>query len=178
MTIRRYWMKKWLGMVSSALAGILTFVFMALATIYFKASMTVAGNTTSNTETETAYNLIKESVSESSPKGFGLYKVMTIVMIVVAVLLMLWAIVMLLQNLNVLKLKFNLNLVNAIILAVFAVVAIIALIALFVMGGDLSGEALGASLKVGPAVGAWLNTVVAVLACAGGVTAMVMKKSK
>lgn len=171
-------MKKWLGMVSTAVAGILTFVFLALAALSVKVSMTLAGTTTSETETKTAYELIKESAEDVNAKGFGLYKAMTIIMIVVAVILVVWAIVMLLQNLNVLKLKFNLNLVNTIILVVFAVVAIIALIALFVMGGDMSGDAVGVSVKAAPAIGAWLNTVVAVLACAGGVTAMVMSKKK
>lgn len=170
-------MKKWLGMVSSAVAGILTFVFLALAALSVKVSMTLAGTTTSETET-TAYEFIKESAEDVNTKGFGLYKAMTIIMIVVAVILVVWAIVMLLQNLNVLKLKFNLNLVNTIILAVFAVVAIIALIALFVMGGDMSGDVVSVSVKAAPAIGAWLNTVVAVLACAGGVTAMVMSKKK
>ena len=164
-------MKKWLGMISSAVMGVLAFVFLAISNFFTKMSYASG----SQSETVSGYELIKES-TENAPKGFGLYKAFTIIMIIVAVLLLAWAVVMLLNNLNVLKLKFNLNLVNTILLAVFAVVVLVAFIALIVMGVDTSTSALGMKITAGPAVGAYLNLVLALAACAGGVVALVKKK--
>ena len=155
-------MKKWLGMASSAVAGVLGLVFLALSAF----SMKFGGLS----ETINGYDLIKES---ADIKGYTLYKIATIALIVVAALLIVWAIVLLLNNLNVLKVKFNLNIINVVALAVFAVLAIVSLIALFVMGGDVPSPVTGS-----PAVGAWLNLVVAVLACVGGILPLVLKSKK
>jgi hypothetical protein len=120
-------MKKWLGTICSFAVAALSFVFLSIAQFVMKmSSKLVNERTTSN-----AWDLINET-SENSPAGFGFYKFATITLIVIACLLAVWAIVLLLKNLGVLKLKFNLALVNNILLALFAIFAICALIALFV----------------------------------------------
>ncbi len=165
-------MKKWLGMISSAAAGVLGFVFLALASFYQKITMVGV----SSSDTFNAYDLIKESADNI--KGFGLYKAFTIILIVVAALLIAWALVLLLKNLKVLKIKFNVNIVNIALLTLFAVSAIVSIIALFVMGGDFAVNVGGSGVKAGPAIGAWLNLAVGVLALVCGIIPAVSKSKK
>ncbi len=167
-------MKKWLGMASSAAMGIFAFIFMAFSAFFMKISY--AGQT-QMLEKISGYKLLKQSIQETNIDGFGLYKVFSIIMLILAVLLIAWAVVMLLQNLNVLRLKFDLELVNMILLAAFAFVVIVAFIALIVMGASSSSEMAGAKLVAGPAAGAYLNLVLALAACAGGVVAFVKQKA-
>lgn len=157
-------MKKWLGTICSVAVAALSFVFLSIAQLVMKmSSKLVNERTTSN-----AWDLLDQT-NKNAPAGFGFYKFATITLIVIACLLAVWAIVLLLKNLGVLKLKFNLALVNNILLALFAIFAVCALIALFVMGGDLAnsfGNAEG--LFIGPSWGAWLNAVVGVAAAVCG----------
>ena len=116
-------------------------------------------------ETANLWDMAKEDMGDFA--GVGFYKFSAIALIVVACLLAVWGIVLLLQNLNVLKLKFNLALVNNILLAVAFVLAVCALIALFVMGGDIFPDGIE-GVFAGPSWGAWLNAAVGVVAAACG----------
>ena len=152
-------MKKWLGTICSFATAALIFVFLSIPQFVMK-------STTDLVEFRQAFNAwdLLEQTSEGAPNGFGFYKFATIALIVVACLLAVWGIVLLLQNLGVLKVKFNLALVNNILLAVAFVLAVCALIALFVMGGDAGIE----GFFVGPSWGAWLNAAVALVAAVCG----------
>ena len=158
-------MKKWLGTICSAAVAVLAFVFLSIPQFVMKADALDMRQTYSLWDTLTEENTVLfEELS-----GYGFYKFAAIALIVVACLLAVWAVVLLLQNLNVLKLKFNLALVNNILLAVAAVLAICALIALFVMGGDaLEGVPAEFEAFAGPSWGAWLNAAVGVVAAACG----------
>ncbi len=159
-------MKKWLGMISSAVAGVFGIVFLFLAGLTMRQS--------SLSESISGFNLLKEDVSEIT--SAVIYKIFTIVLIVVAILLIVWSFLLLLNNLKVLKLKFNSNIVTVIGLAIFAVCAIVGFISLTTLGGEI-----GISSHMdyyGPGVGTWLNLVVGVLACACGVTSLVLNKKK
>lgn len=145
-------MRKYIGAVSSALMGILTFVFLGLNW------MSTQLGSLDPTSTS-AYDLIKESIEVD---GFTLYKVFTIIAIVVACLLIISAIIMILRNLKILKFKFNMNLINNILLILFLVCVVVAIIGLIIMCGEMSVDAGVGNISVEvtncyPGVGAWLT---------------------
>ena len=150
-------MKKYIGAISSALMGILTFVFLGLA--WMSTKISAAGISTDPTSTS-AYDLIKES---SEVDGFTLYKVFTIIAIVVACLLIVSAVIMILRNLNVLKFKFSMNLINNILLILFLVCVVVAIIGLIMMCGEWSGSAFGVEQSTTPGIGAWLTVAFAIV---------------
>ena len=166
-------MKKYLGAIISGLVGILTFVFLSIPNFVIK--MSYEGETMR--ETMTAWELFNEENTE----GFelmginaGFAKFCVIALAIVAGLLIVCSVVMLLKN--VLKLKLNLNMINNIVLAAYALVAVLAVIAFFALGNDIIAvadgkeaiEAMGASIYMGPSVGAWVNASVGVVGCAAG----------
>lgn len=135
-------MKKWIGTICSAVASILTFIFLALPAWAIKPIM---GETVSFN----GYKLIggkyegeklfaKDSFLESSP--WNLYRVFAIILIVLAVLLALYAVFTLLVNLNVVKVSGDwINIVNCALITLTFVVAVVALIsALRIDNGILS----------------------------------------
>lgn len=143
-------MRKYIGAVSSALMGILTFVFLSLNQMVTKLS---AGDYSSEGSSSNAWDIIKtEPVIEQD--GYTLYKVFTIIAIVLACLLIISAVVMILRNLKVLKFKFSMNLINNILLILFLVCAIVAFVGLVQMCG--TAGALGVEVSTTPAVGAYL----------------------
>ena len=150
-------MKKYIGAISSALMGILTFVFLGLA--WMSTKISAAGISTDPASTS-AYDLIKES---NEVDGFTLYKVFTIIAIVVACLLIVSAIIMILRNLNILKFKFSMNLINNILLILFLVCVVVALIGLIMMCGEWSGSAFGVEQSTTPGIGAWLTLAFAIV---------------
>ena len=150
-------MKKYIGAICSAAAGILTFILLILNWMTAKIS-TVANEKSS----VSGWDLLKDN---SDVKGFTLYKLSAIVMIIVASVLIISAFVLILQNLKVLKFKFNLNLINNIILTVFALFVILAVIGALVMAGEMSASALGVSVKCSVAIGGWLMAIVGIAAC-------------
>ena len=150
-------MKKYIGAICSAAAGILTFILLILNWMTAKIS-TVANEKSS----VSGWDLLKDN---SDVKGFTLYKLSAIVMIIVASVLIISAVVLILQNLKVLKFKFNLNLINNIILTVFALFVILAVIGALVMAGEMSASALGVSVKCSVAIGGWLMAIVGIAAC-------------
>lgn len=168
-------MKKLVGAISAILVGVLNFVFLSVANLLSK---TTAGSTTA-TSKWTAWEIIKDTDETwKNVNGYTFFKIFAIVGIVVSVLLVLAGVVALLKNLNVLKLKFNIELVNAALLALFALCSILVVVALAIMGNDLSGEILGIKSNYYPAVGAWLNLVFGAIGCSCGLLALGKAKSK
>lgn len=159
-------MKKWLGMIGSAVAGVLGIVFLFLAGLTGKTDLT--------SYSESGFDILK--LNSDGLTSVTFYKIFTIILIVVAALLIVWSILLLLNNLNVLKFKFNCNIVTVIGLAIFAVCAIVGVISMFAVGNE-TGAAEHFSYY-GPGIGAWLNLVVGVLACACGVTSLVINTKK
>ena len=161
-------MKKYIGALSSALMGILAFVFLSLPFLVSKTEMSAFGQTKTDKSSAHAWDLLKNLTADD--KGGVFFKVFAIVTIILAVLLIISAILVVLKNTKVLKAKINFNLINNILLALFALSAILLVVAAFVVrSGMLNvelGEAFKLSISVG--VGAWLNLVVAVLTCAAG----------
>ena len=73
---------------------------------------------------------------------------------------------MLLQSLNVLKIKFNLNLIANVLVSVFALFALLAFIATFVYAKDAFG--IIDEGYIGAGIGAWFNLIVGAIACSCG----------
>ena len=153
-------MKKYLGAICSAVAGIVTFIFLALN--WLTAKVSSGYSSVSDKEGVSGWDLLKES---SEVEGYTLYKLSAIVMIVLASILIISAVVLILQNLNVLKFKFNFNLINNIILTVFALFVILAVVGALIMAGDMSESAMGVSIKCSVAIGGWLMAIVGIASC-------------
>ena len=146
-------MKKWLGTICSFATAALIFVFLSIPQFALKVGVL------NMRETANLWDMAKEDMGDFA--GVGFYKFSAIALVVVACLLAIWAIV--------LKLKFNLALVNNILLAVAFVLAVCALIALFVMGGDMLADApANIEAYAGPSWGAFLNVGFAAVAAACG----------
>jgi hypothetical protein len=157
-------MKKYIGAICSAAAGILTFVFLALHWMSMK--MTVEAINLSEKDGVSGWDLLKDG--SSKVKGYTLFKISTIIMIVVASVLILSAIIMILRNLNILKFKFNFNMINNMLLSALVVVVALAIVGIFIMAGESSVSIGGTEISAYASVGAWLMAAVAVVACAAG----------
>ena len=160
-------MKKFIGAICSGIAGILTFVWLSLDWFVVK---TTAG--VDYREAVKGWELIadKEGMYAKVFEGaYTLYKVFAILMLVLACLLIVSAVVMLLKNLNVIKCKFNLSIINNILLTVFVVAVIGALAGVAVMGNEYF-KAVGKpeDAYMGASVGAWIALAVSVVACGCG----------
>lgn len=150
-------MRKYIGAVSSALMGILTFVFLSLPTMSTEYS---AFGLTSDPQNLSGWDLLKKSWEVD---GFTLYKVFTIIAIVVACLLIISAVIMILRNLKVLKFKFSMNLINNILLILFLVCVVVALVGLIMVCGKISAGAFGIEAETNPGVGVWLMLAFAIV---------------
>lgn len=135
---------KFVGSISSLVAGVFTFIFFSIAHM----SM---GSLSSN-----GWDLIQQS-SSGAPNGFVLYKIFGIASIAIACVLIIMGIMLLLKDLNVLKVKFNLNFLNNIMLTVFCLCVVLAFIGDVVMCSESSYVNVGA--------GMWLLLAFSVVAC-------------
>ncbi len=152
-------MKKYIGVICSGLMAVLTFIFLSINWMNTKVT---AGSLTTTEDGSNAWNLLKES---SDVNGYTLWKVFTIIAIVLAVLLIISAVIMVLINTKVLKAKFSMNLINNILLTVFLVCVVVAIIGLVIMCNKLTGTIVGIETSTYPAVGAWLTLGFAVVTC-------------
>lgn len=153
-------MKKYIGAICSAVAGIFTFILLSLNWITTKVSseyLSAAEKSSAN-----GWDLMKDG---SDISGYTLFKLSSIIMIILAVLLIVSAIILILQNLNILKLKVDCNKINNIILTVFVGFAVLAIIGAFVMAGDMSYSGFGLTVKSTVAFGGWAMAILAVVAC-------------
>jgi len=154
-------MKKWIAPICSAVAGIFSFIMLSLnwcimESKYVKFEFT--GWEILKNEKEMFKN------EAWTLDGYGFYKFAAIAMLVVAVIAIIAAVVLLLNNLNVIKLNLNLNLINNIILSVLVLFVILAIVALFVMSKD---EFLKQA-DTAAGIGAWLQLAISIIACSCG----------
>lgn len=155
-------MKKWFGMVCSAVAGIFGFIGLSLDCWCNKYEMTVMGAKISGTGKSSGWDIIKDG---KDVDGVSLYKIFAILLLVVSVLLIVSAVVLLLRNLGVLKLNFNMDLINNILLSVFVVCIIVMLIALGIMSHDSNYKLGDDKLTCYAGIGSWLTLAVGAVAC-------------
>ena len=163
-------MKKWFGMICSAVAGICGFIFMSISCWNLKVTRYIAGVSGTEKDHANGWDIIKD-VKDTN--GCVLYKIFAIILLAVSVLLIISAIVLLLKNLNVLKVTMNIELINNILLSVFVLCAIVMLIALGIMSKDASrstvqeiaGLKVGAKASYSAGIGSWLNLIVGAIAC-------------
>jgi len=173
-------MKKFIGTICAGLAGVLTFVWFCLS--WFAVKMTALGVDTEPIKA-TGYQSIADKCSamgetaegffsETFEGAYVAYRIIAIIALVAAALLVVMSVIMLLKNLNVIKCKFNFSLINNILLSVLAVASIALLVILFLMGAGIIKEMgpmpAGYDVSAVPQIGAWLTTVIAVVACGCG----------
>ena len=173
-------MKKFIGAICAGVAGILTFIWLCLS--WFAVKMTISGVEVEGMKAS-GWQIIADKglasgyevehlFSETFKGAYTAYKIIAIIALVAAALLAVMAVVMILKNLNVIKCKFNLSLVNNSLLSVLAIAAVALLVILFLMGAGVikelgpGAEELAATAV--PQIGAWLTAVIAVVACGCG----------
>ena len=168
-------MKKFIGAICSGAAGLLTFIWLSLpwfATSTEGMKMTASGwQLIANKATikGEGMSMVIEDVFTEFKAAYTLSKVFAIIALVVACLLVAYAVVLVLKNLNVIKFNFKFNLVNNIALSVFAAVVLMAVVGVVIMaiaGLKEMGNPDGLSMYA--SVGAWLSLVSAAAACACG----------
>lgn len=161
-------MKKWIGAICSAVASVLTFIFLAIPAWVVK--FNVLGMST--TDKYSGYKLLTDKeIGESDFTAVTWYRIFAWILIVLAVILLVLAVLQILANLNVVKMPEVVGKVNAYTLIAFAVVAILALVALFGIRAEYfnelhvtAKEAKEAGLTIAVSAGLWLTSIVAVVA--------------
>ena len=157
-------MRKYIGAICSFVTGIATFIFLSIAHFVFSSGMFH--------ESLNAWDMLKEADEFTGIDGYGLYKTATIFLIILAVLAILSGIVMLLQNLGVLKFKFNWNIIHVAILGLYVLFALLALIGMLTIVGKVNA---GTSYyHVG--VGVYLGLVLGALALGYAIYELVLQK--
>lgn len=158
-------MKKWIGALCSALAGVLSLVFLTIPAF----SMKVFGVTSSYSGWEM---LTKKEWAESDYTAMTWYRIFVWILVVLAIVLIIVSILQILANLNVIKMPAIVSTIANFALIGLAVVAILALIANFGVRADMIKEAGGkkvleamkASVSVGAAL--WFVAITNVIAAA------------
>lgn len=149
-------MKKFIGAICSIASAGLLFLFLSLSNLV---STTIATNVTTSM---TGWDILQLNTETN---GLLLYKIFAIVAIVLAVLLIISALLLLLQNFGLLKVKINFNLINNALLFVFMASAVVMLVAGILMAGAMSanlGGYVGNNTVVG--LGIYLNLGVSIAA--------------
>ena len=142
----------------SFLAGVLCFVFLSVP--YFLTRVVVDGEPT--TKTENAWQMLKNY--DGAVNGCIMFKVATIVMIVLASILIVWSILLLLRNFDILKTDMvNLNLMNTFVLFLLVVATLIQMIAILMMS-NFVGVAIEGVIGAYTGVGLWLNIATSMIA--------------
>lgn len=157
-------MKKYLGALSAGLTSILMFVFLSIPCL----TLNVANNTTTNNYSGWQ---ILSGVNESSSTlfsnldSYGLLKTFTIILLVIGCLLAVLAIIMLLQNTKIIKVKFNFNFINVLLQILFCVSVIVIMIAMSNLNSDL-GTTITQTIKTYYTIGMGtiFNLIVGVIA--------------
>lgn len=152
-------MKKYVSAITSAIVGILTFILLSLN--WMTATISNEFFSTNDRAGVSGWELL----DETSAKGASLYKLSVIIMIILSVLLVALGVIMILQNLNIIKTKFNFNKINNVLVIVFVVFVILAFISAIVMASDSGVSAMGTNVKFSLAIGGYIMIAVSVIAC-------------
>ena len=146
-------MKKIVGPLCSFLAGVMTFVFLSIPYFITKISSEGAEDVT---KAENAWQMLKNY--NASTNGYLMFKVATIIMIALASLLIIWSVLLLLNNFNIINHELiNFNLMNTVVLFLLVVATMIQMIALLMMGNFVGGTIAGTITNTYTGVGLWLN---------------------
>lgn len=163
-------MKKFIGAICSGFAGVLTLVMMCF-TWYTSNSPILFGG---HGELKfTGWQILADEggyLAKTYESGYTLFKVFAIIAIVVAALLILMSIVLVLKNLKILKVKFNFNIINNVLLTVLAVLAIVLPIILCVMANGYIDTFAKYNIvaTAGTTAAVWIQLAVSVLLCGCG----------
>ena len=161
-------MKKWIGAICSALAGILSLVFLSLPVLTMK--IDVLGFKES--ETVSGWKLLTDG--EAGYTAVKWYRVFAWILVVLAVILIIMAVLQILSNVGLIKMPAILTTVNKVALLTLVVVSILALVANFGIraemiddfGGKEVLKASGTTLSVGASL--WVVSIVNVIAAVCG----------
>lgn len=152
-------MKKLFCSIASLATAVLTFVFLSIP------CMVVSGMGMS--ESSNAWDMLKDEAVDLTGKtidGYTLFKIFTIVAIIVACILAILGVILLLQQFGIIKSEMNFRFISAILLAVYTVVAIIAMVGVIIMCNNDMFKLLGDAISVKVGVGMILNVVVGAIA--------------
>jgi len=154
-------MKKYIGAICSALAGILTFVLLCFN--WYTTNAPLVGE-----KKYTGWQILADETgmfAKDYASGYSLFKIFAIVALVVAALLIIMSIVMILKNLKVIKWKLNLNAINNVLLTILAILVIVLVIIISVMGNGFVAnyEEFKMVATAGAGIGAWLSLAFTVL---------------
>lgn len=182
-------MKKWINTICSAVASLLTFIFLALPVwktsnelinISFNGYKLISGKY----EGEVFFT---NMVTDKNVAAWSAYRIFAIILIVLAVLLAVYAIVSLVLNIMNIKVA-GLDIAGKILLSVTVVIALVALICCMrinngmIKGSDYSVKEfmkLAQLDKFGTQVGLWLVTIFNAIACASAwILSAVLKEKK
>ena len=174
-------MKKWMGAICSAVASILTFIFLAIPA--FTVKMSAMGM--SEKENASGYKILTDKDwGDIDFTAVTWYRIFAWILIVLAVVLLVLAVLQILSNLNVVKMPNIVETINFYALIAFAVVAILALISLFGIRAEYfdrfgvtakQAKELGLTISIGASL--WIVSIVAVLsAVANAVLPKALKK--
>lgn len=140
--------------------GALTFVFLSIP--YMSVTGKVLG--VESTTNKNAWQIMSDY--DANFDGYTLFKILTIVLIVIAALLIICGIIALLENLGIIKSKkMNFALIADCVLLLFVVAAVVQLIGGISLCNYLSGDIYVAASSASMTVGMWLNLIVGALAC-------------
>jgi len=161
-------MKKFLGAIISALAGVLSLVFLVIPALSFK----VAGETV---EKYSGWKLLTDSdLGKADYTALTWYRIFAWVLVVLAIVMIVVAVLQLLSALNVVKLPAIVNTVAKYALIALAVVAVLTLVANFglraelvdEMGGKKMLDLMKAKISVGASL--WIVSIANILAAVCG----------
>lgn len=151
-------MKKVLGPFISIMAGILAIVILCIDYLVVKAEGMFGGETRYN-----AWDLAKNA--DKDINGSIFFKVMTIIIVVIAAIMIIYGLIYLLSNLKVLKIKGDLKIIGVILLIVLLVAVILQLIALLQIAKEFTVDAMIEKSTAYPTVGMWTNLGFSIGAC-------------
>ena len=152
-------MKKVLGPLCAIATGVVAFVALSLHNLFVKTTM----GGFSETDGTSGWDAI---TGGSAGNGWGdLFRVSTIILLVLACLLVVWGLLALLKNLKVLKVKGNFSLLTNLLLTLFAVFAILAWLGALVYGSKNSYSMGGVSFTATAGIGTYINLVLGLLGC-------------
>lgn len=174
-------MKKWMGAICSAVASILTFIFLAIPA--FTVKMSAMGMT--EKENASGYKILTDKDwADMDLTAVTWYRIFAWILIILAVVLLVLAVLQILSNLNVVKMPNVVGTINFYALIALAVVAILTLISLFGIRAEYFDELgvtakqakeLGFTISIGASL--WIVSIVAVLsAVANSVLPKALKK--
>lgn len=117
-------MKKWIGTISSALAGILTMVFLAIPALTMKTPL--------GSENYSGWDILTDKAfADIDFTSVTWYRIFAWIMVVLAIILIVMAVLQLFANLKVIKMPAILSTINSVALIAIAIFAILTLIANF-----------------------------------------------